>query len=62
MKPIGDPSNAMTDAASPLPTRSEPLAQALEADQPAVVRTIECREAAPEGSLHRVAVANPPRR
>ncbi len=48
MKPIGEAATAVT-AAAPLPAHNDPLSQALKADQPAVVRTIECREAAPEG-------------
>ncbi|MGA3303077.1 MAG: twin-arginine translocase TatA/TatE family subunit [Methylovirgula sp.] len=56
MKPIAA-SSAATDA-SPLPAQSDPLGQALKADQPAVVRTIECREAAPEGFSPDSTIAN----
>lgn len=58
MKPIGAASSA-ADATAPLPTHSDPLAQPLKADQPAVVRTIECREAAPEGLSLGTAATNP---
>ncbi len=56
MKPIAAASSAATDVSAP--THSDPLSQALKADQPAVVRTIECREAAPEGLSPESTVVN----
>jgi sec-independent protein translocase protein TatB len=58
MKPTGAASGAAADASLPSPAHSDPLGQALKADQPAVVRTIECREAAPEGFSPESTVAN----
>ncbi|HEY1736342.1 MAG TPA: twin-arginine translocase TatA/TatE family subunit [Methylovirgula sp.] len=48
MKPL-ESASVPKDASLASPTQGDPLAQTLKADEPAVVRTIECRGAAPEG-------------